>query len=326
DGGLVGPGFGLDRGFMGFAARGGGVEAEQKRAVEFLDQAGDGPWFLMVHTYEVHAPYEPPEGTFEIVMQRNPGGLLGRTPEPHRFYDFAQERKPVPAKVVKTLSDLYDEEVRYTDGIIGRLLTKLRIDGRYDDTVICLTSDHGEEFGEHGLLGHGDTLYFEQLHVPLLLRLPKAERGGTLDPGPCSLIDLAPTLLDAAGMNDLREETTFIGRSLLDPTLHRSPVYALRNSAERGSLHMIRQGGRVVIRGRYFLHRPRGARANREYYDLASDPKQTKSDLSGANKRIAGQLARHLESYAESVGQAQVEGSEAALGAAAMAELNKLGY
>jgi arylsulfatase A-like enzyme len=93
------------------------------------------------------------------------------------------------------LSDLYDGEIAYTDAQIGRLLDALRRMGLYDDTLIVLLSDHGEEFFEHGKWQH-EQLYEECLRVPLMVRLPGGRHGGTRIETPVGLIDVMPTLLD----------------------------------------------------------------------------------------------------------------------------------
>ena len=110
------------------------------------------------------------------------------------------------------LESLYDGEIRYTDEVIGRLLASLEAIGFLDNAVVVVTSDHGEEFGEHGGVLHGGKLFEELLHVPLIISGAGIDRG-IVDPSLVSLVDIAPTLLSLAGLEipDAME-----GRSVFD--------------------------------------------------------------------------------------------------------------
>jgi arylsulfatase A-like enzyme len=102
---------------------------------------------------------------------------------------------------IERLRELYHEEVRYADARFGEFLDALRWLGLYEDSLIVLTSDHGEEFGEHGGLEHGKTLFDESLRIPLVVRYPGGREAGAEEPRPVSLVDVAPTVLAAAGLS-----------------------------------------------------------------------------------------------------------------------------
>lgn len=324
DGAYLSPFFGLDRGFSRYDARGGGVERVVERAREYLAALDGEPWFVLLHTYEVHAPYEPPPAASEAVATRYPGALLGRTAEPHRFYSLTEDGTPIAADTARALEELYDEEVRVMDRVIGAFLEELRAAGALDHALVCLTADHGEEFGEHGLLGHGDTLYREQLHVPLLLRFPDGSRRGR-DDRPVSLVDLAPTLLDAIGRGELIAATSFGGRSLLG-TDAPSPVYAVRNQHGFGLLEALRDGSRVSIRGRHFLPAPRPSQAEWQFYDLAADPLQARPASEDPGDARFSDLAERLRRVSARYGEARVEDTGASPDAKTHAVLERLGY
>jgi arylsulfatase A-like enzyme len=324
-GGFVGPAFGLDRGFQLMDARGGGVDAVVERARAFLDRAGEGPWFLLLHTYEVHAPYQPPPDVMDEIVARYPGLLDERGPEPHWFYAEAEEGDGLRPEVTRLLAELYDAEVRFTDEVLGAFLDGLSSRGLLADAVVGLTSDHGEEFGEHGLLGHGDTLYREQLHVPLSVRLPGAARGGERVAHPVSLLDLAPTLLDAAGLAARLDATTFEGRSLLGDD-EPSPIFAQRNSEEVGMLEATRRDAAVWIRGAYYHRVPRTAGDGPELYHLDTDPWQATNLAPNADTAEATELERRLNALSEHFGQARVEDARALPEAGVRAQLDALGY
>ena len=129
-----------------------------RRALAWAESVRTKPFFLFVHVYEPHAPYDPPE--------------------------------PFRSRYGAT----YDGEVAASDGVVGELLTQLRHDGIYDRAIILLVSDHGEGLGDHGEQEHGILLYREALHVPLLLKLPGSREAGTRVQRPVGLIDVVPTI------------------------------------------------------------------------------------------------------------------------------------
>jgi arylsulfatase A-like enzyme len=151
-------------------------------AFDFLERHRASRFFLFLHYMDPHDPY------FEHPYS---GKGIARVSNQH----------PNPSIAAK-MKRLYAGEVRYLDGHFAQLLAKLRELGLYDDTVIALTADHGEEFHEHGGFWHGLTLYDEQIRVPLLVKWPKgAPAARPSARGHISrLIDVAPTLLARAGI------------------------------------------------------------------------------------------------------------------------------
>src|SRR5678816_2740145 len=95
----------------------------------------------------------------------------------------------------------YDGEIAYADACVGKLLDGLRQHGLYDETVIAVMADHGESLGAHGENTHGVFLYDETIHVPLVLKLPGNRSAGKRIETRVSLVDVAPTVLKAVGMN-----------------------------------------------------------------------------------------------------------------------------
>jgi len=175
------------------ASGGGRTTAEAQRsgpatldAVDgWIERVAAGPFFLFLHLYEPHAPYEPP------------AELAGRDP--------------------------YDGEVSAADAVVGRLLEILDRQGVYDRAAIVLVSDHGEGLGDHGEDEHGILLHREVLHVPLIVKLPGGRDAGRRLEAPVHLIDVAPTLLELAGLPAGEE---LVGSSLLGPPATDRPLYA----------------------------------------------------------------------------------------------------
>ena len=117
------------------------------------------------------------------------------------------------------MSDSYDEEIRFLDDQIGTLLADLRERRLYQETLVIVTSDHGEEFWEHGRIMHGSGLYQEAIHVPLILRYPKAVPVASRVAGTVGLVDIAPTLLGLAG---IPAPYPLDGVPLLEPSARRA--------------------------------------------------------------------------------------------------------
>ncbi len=145
---------------------------------------GHRPFFAFLNYFDAHDPYQPP-APFDTLF-------LGREP---RLRRVISEYLSDP----DTVTDLhlaYNGAIRYVDSEIDRLLGELGRRGVLDNTLVIITADHGEAFGEHGPLGHGSTLYLPQTHVPLLVLLPGRAVHGVIVRDPVSLRDLAATILD----------------------------------------------------------------------------------------------------------------------------------
>jgi len=234
-GGYMSAVFGFFRGFDDFSDRARSVEQGASMIFEKITGAMESgkPVFAMLHTYEIHSPYEPPEeyreffGTFHGKISATSDALL-----------------PIAAKAKKVLSredfdyleSQYDGEIRYTDEVLKSLFVRLKESGFLENALVIITADHGEEFGDHGGLLHRGTLYEELVHIPLFVSGPMVEKG-IVDPRMVGLIDITPTILDLAG---IKKTPIMEGQSLLSrPSIHQwnhqrsfmqytSVLYALR--------------------------------------------------------------------------------------------------
>jgi len=160
----------------------------------------DRPFFAFINYVEAHVPLTPPPP----YLQRFVGAgvdlrhaLRLGSQRPHEHY----VGEPHPREDLAILSDLYDGEIAYLSRVVGDLIAWFRRDSRFENTVIVITSDHGEHFGENGLVGHMFGLYNTAVRIPLLIRLPHGVRGGEVEPRNGQLVDLFPTLLNAAGID-----------------------------------------------------------------------------------------------------------------------------
>jgi arylsulfatase A-like enzyme len=169
------------------------AETQFARAQQFIDANGGDRHFLFVHLMEPHDPYFAHPWTGEA-------------------YGRAEFPNPDPGQKDR-LRELYAGEVAHVDAQIGAFVDSLKAQGRYDNAVIVVTADHGEEFLEHGGWWHGTTLYDEQVRVPLIMKLPKNARAGTRVPWQVRQIDVAPTLLELA---DFEVPSAWQGSMLFD--------------------------------------------------------------------------------------------------------------
>jgi arylsulfatase A-like enzyme len=138
-----------------------------------------GPFFLYVHYMDPHTPFTPPPKLAKLFLRKHREGLSGGG--------------PVRTKLAK-----YDAEIRFLDMAIGKLFGYLKSVGLYEDLVIALVADHGRQFMEHGIDGHGHKLHNEETHVPLIIK--SGGRREEIDTT-VSIIDIYPTLLRIAGLD-----------------------------------------------------------------------------------------------------------------------------
>ncbi len=258
--------------------------------LRWLERRPQGkPFFLYVHTIDPHVPYIPPDR----ILRRY-------DPEPYRGpVSFVRDRLLLEhVKLGKVrlgerdkarLRALYDAEITYHDEHFARIVEGLRQAGLLEETAIFVVADHGEEFFEHGSVGHGHSVYEELLHVPFIVRWPGAPPRRVR--APVSLADVVPTVLDALGVEPPEEVS---GRSLL-PLLRGEP-----EGRPRVSVSGFQDGWRVVQLGEHKL----AVRSGRDfrYFDLRSDPDE--QEAMGLSERplaiawlrnlLGAELYRHL--------------------------------
>jgi arylsulfatase A-like enzyme len=220
-------------------------------AFDWLDRRKHERFFLFLHYMDPHDPY------FE---------------HPYNGIGVARVSMPEPeAEISQRLHELYRGEIEYLDVQFGEFLAKLEADGLYDDSIIVVTADHGEEFNEHGGFWHGLTLYDEQIHVPLLVKWAKngerADRGA--DSGIARLIDVGPTLLGAAGLDVPAGMQGIDLRSPYSTRLEKDRHVFSEEDHEGNVLWSLRTEEEKLIVAN--ARNPRGL-PEREFFDVSSDP------------------------------------------------------
>lgn len=275
----------------------------QRRAGETVDHllawfkvyntrtAAARPFFVWLHLYDPHSPYDPPEPF-------------------HTRY----------------AGHLYDGEIAYADSQLGRLFDYLRKTGNYDKSLIVLLADHGESLGEHGEDEHGFFVYRATVRVPLVIKLPRTAATGSearVVRTPVETIDVAPTLLELAHLQDPLGRQ-FQGNSLASLALGKTqkterPVYSesyySRDSFGWSPL-------RSVTTARYqYIAAPRP-----ELYDIAQDPSENHDIVLQRNAETASLRDQLLEIDRRYTNNSSTTGAASSLSAETLEKLKSLGY
>ena len=279
---------GFDRGFevydAGFHLRRHGMDRYKSverragdvvnHALAWLSQLPNGPFFLWVHLYDAHDPYDPP-----------------------------------PPFKARFASQPYDGEIAYADSAVGKLLDEIRKHGLYDETLIAVMADHGESLGAHGENTHGIFLYDETLHVPLLFKLPASRAAGKRIDARVRLVDVAPTILQEAGLPVPKEMQgeSLSAMMMMKPAAgapgseakEERPAYAETDYPHRAfgwsSLRALRSGKYLYIRA-----------PERELYNQSIDP-EAAHNLAGGAKAVADTIAAQLDAFRSRTSQTLVE-------------------
>lgn len=339
-GGMLRAELGFARGFDVFDHRGGGAQQVFDRGREWFatTASSDRPFFLLLHTYEVHDPYTPPD----VWQDRFAGGYSGEMDSRRvdfdgeseaafehltefrsiqdRFWNSFDRHSPAD---VQHLSDLYDAGVAYTDHLLGELWSDLQAEGWTDDLILVITSDHGDAFLEHDKLTHR-TIHEEILHVPLIVRFPDKRAAGRRVDAHVQGVDLMPSLLDLVG---LRIPDHVQGRSWL-PWIQRpeGPAggdwdWAWAELGDPGTdLSALREGDWKLI-----------GMPSKEHpgflYDLVEDPGEQQPSTA-LHKERAMSMAQRMESLTaenRALGE-RFQSTEVRLDGSGMADLQRLGY
>ncbi len=292
---------GFDRGFeiydAGFHVRRHGQDRYQsverraevvvQHALAWLSQLPEPPFFLWIHLYDAHDPYDPPE-PFKTRYQAQP----------------------------------YDGEIAYVDSVLGKLFGQLSKHQLLDETMIAVAADHGESLGAHGETTHGVFLYDETLHVPLMIKLPLNRNAGTRVETRVGLVDVAPTLLHEAGIaipkamqgqpvaelqkSPAGSKPAKASNAHADSAASGSPspesdrpAYAETDYPHRAfgwsSLRAIRTGKYLYIRA-----------PEPELYDQANDPAAA-HNLAASSKAVAETLSFKLDDFRQKTSQSLVQ-------------------
>lgn len=287
------------------------------------------PALLYLQYMEPHAPYEPPE-PFRSKFQRNPQGALNSEVVNDKVLKW---QRPTPQEV-RFLSSLYSAEVASVDDELRKMMELLDKYGFLSNAIIVITADHGEELNEHKLMGHGRTLYNEAVRIPLII-VASGYAAGRVVQEDVSLMDVAPTLLELAG---LPPEPRFEGRSLvplLSGPSHGAKLaglfsaestppavsFELPSLGDRYDLRAHTDG--IVRKSAKVLIKPGGEAVG---YDLAADPRERTPDPASLNGTKTALLDELQRAKSERAKRANAEAQHKPLDDATKEKLRALGY
>lgn len=294
------------------------------RLLDRFERFAGGPgrrygFFSYLHLIDLHDPYRP-QPPYDTLFGPTAGAYEGIDLDAWGATLEAIRRgeRTLPAAQIAELRRLYDGELRAVDDRLRRTFERLRALGLYDKSLIVLTADHGDAFGEHGAISHSTVPYDELVRVPLLVKMPGGVAAGRVVEEQVRLIDLMPTLLEVARARPPRGVS---GCSLLPLILGTGSRgdecrVAVSEIAEEGAAPV------VAIRRdgfKYIHHEKRAA----ELYDLASDPAEQHDLLATAPPLLADLHRRALAVIAQ---RKQLSGRRMDLDERTIRELKALGY
>lgn len=259
-------------------------------ALAWLAKHRSGPFFVWLHLYDAHDPYDPPD-------------------------PFKSRYSAEP----------YDGAIAYEDAAVGKLLRQLKSRGLYESSMIAVMADHGESLGSHGEDTHGIFLYDETIRVPLLIKLPRAVNGGRKIVDRVELVDVLPTLLEEARIAIPKEVQ---GEPLLasikaDPKSGAASGESGRTAYAESDYSRTEYGWsavRALRSGKYlYIQSP-----HRELYNETIDPKAD-DNLAASSVAVADTLEGQLEAFRQRTSSNR-EVSKTALDPSAQEALNALGY
>jgi arylsulfatase len=268
-----------------------------RHAEKFLARRGTRPYFLWLHVMVPHDPYDPPAKFRPSLAGLAPWTVFA----PHdpdlgtpQVSDLRAGYEVLGAGEKAYIKSLYNGEVAYADELLGEVQKAAARASGGRETIICITADHGEEFWEHGDFYHGQSLYEELLHVPLLISAPGATPGQRATER-VALMEVMPTLAELCGAPI---SPTFKGRSLAgrlqasSAPLAPVPIYAEKN--------IYYDPIESITLDNYKLIRPSETRKPVQLYDLAADPKE-QNNLAAARPELVKKLVAQLDARLKSL-------------------------
>lgn len=340
-GGYVSPAFGFSSGFDRYGIsdpmvplHGVGLTPPRPEIRKTMDDVGDWiferreePWFAFVHTYATHN-YFAEEETFREFDRGAESQWRDRLDEVFPQSEFAPWRTspPTPADI-DYLSDLYDATIRSVDDRLRRFFARLEGNGGLKNTVVVITSDHGEELWEHQNLRHSISVYEEMLRVPLVIWRPDGAWSPRALREPTTQADLMPTLIDLLGLPPLSDLDGASRASLVRGTGRPgsgAPLLAHVDTALSRSF-ALREGSLKIV---YRASSPSSEPPTDEdwsLYDLAEDPGETEN-LADLRPRDLARLRARLEGVLDGLQQNAIDAEGATIDPALQEELEQLGY
>lgn len=313
NGNVFAKGYGFDQGFDRFVtfrsvkgapgedknrpARSGEVNVE---VLAHMKQFGDEPFFLFIHSVDPHEPYDPPEEYRGLFTDRQYSGQI-RPRETKREILRSTKTTALDREFIE---GLYDEDIRYQDDMFNELIEGMEDLDLADDLLTVLTSDHGEEFYEHGDWGHGKRAWEEVLRIPLLITLPKGHDAnhGLRVTNLVQIVDIMPTLLKWFGIDEVeRIQGDSLDKYFDGGIPETGRLIYTEEPRNTWALYTLRRGSKkLVIRSDFKGDEDQTSIHPSEYllFDLVDDPGEQR-DLASREPEIVSNLFSKLLEYVE---------------------------
>lgn len=273
------------------------------RALSWVRDHADAPFFLFMHYWDTHWPYKAPDRFRSLFYEegRNPTDPSDRRLEPWWKHPLGMAARDTWLRTAdgritdpEYITALYDQEVRYADAGVGEFVAALDTMGLGDNTLVVVTADHGESMTEHGIFFDHHGLYDCTLHVPLIARWPARLPRGLRLPPMLQVSDIAPTLLEAAGVPVPK---TMEGRSFL-PLLTGQETAGGHDRVISLECYWQAKWSLRTKRHKFILARGPDLYGNppRELYDLEADPREERN-IAAKQPDVAAAMEAELEGW-----------------------------
>jgi arylsulfatase A-like enzyme len=278
------------------------------------------PFFMFINYMDAHWPYEPPQ-PFDALY---PHG--GPAYSDAGYYDLSHKVMTLKHKMTGTERDRlvgpYDGAITYLDSEVGRVIARLKAQGLYENTLLIITADHGETFGERNFVNHSVSVYQDQVRVPLVVKFPHTNRAAVVE-RVVSSVDVMPTVLAAAG---LAVPASVQGDDLLRTGSSRDVFAESFPNIRYCNLHpRFLRVQRAIFRGSRKL--VTSTAGNSELFDIARDPDELR-DLAGSEGGVAAELRAALDRSLRGavVDALRRPGADPRFGKTEVERLKSLGY
>ena len=285
---FVAPAYGFNQGFDRFTSVGNRYAPKvNEEAFEFLDKNKDEKFFLFLHILDIHTPFDPPEEYQKLYDPDYTGKITGAG---SWVAHYTPKNRPIDPRDLEHMIALYDAGMKYVDDNLKLLFDRLKQLGLWENTLLIVTSDHGEEFKEHGSMDHGLALYDEQLRVPLYFHNPIYIARGLMVPNQVSAVDYFPTITDFLNLPQCNQVE---GKSFA-PYLRGDLSYQHTDS----TLIETKDRNRLIrgIRSNSWKYLNIISRKTKELYNLKEDPKET-TNVIEAHAEVAERYEKEIEHW-----------------------------
>lgn len=275
----------------------GNAHCMNREIIPWLHNNKDRCFFLYLHYMDPHQPYYPSEKHY------SGGQILTMGDYRHlRHLHNPQDTLEVDSKILNTMVNRYDDEIINLDRKLKEVFQTLSGLNLLEKTLVIITSDHGDEFCEHGFGGHGHSMFQELIHIPFIMIFPGGEFGGKSIERRVDLLDLAPTIFDYLGIEpDVRMD----GVSLMPLLRNEEQKYAESKPVYFGEVNPVEdewplQTVYALVSGKFKFIRSvfkDSFKSDRlALYDLAADPFE-QLNLIGVHRELSDSLALEMENY-----------------------------